>query len=164
MSDPQRSLVSLLKVVVALLAVQLLLTVAVIAGAGIALKRISDLTSAPLETMQADLDTTRQLARELTARQDATARGLDQVARTTVADVKKLKERRAALSGIARGPVDKIDQIIGLMQLLSDELLVMLDHIASSQGVVAKHSRPSDTQRELVAPDAPDGGTPEKAP
>lgn len=158
MADPQRTQLTLLKVAVALLAAQLLLTAAVVFGGALLIGRLSAAADGPVQALREDLATTQQLARDLTARQASIAAGLDAVAVETAKDVRALKERRAALSPIQRGPVDKIDQVIALMQLLSDELMLVLDHVAKSQGVVAKHTRPSGSQRELVRPDGPDAG------
>lgn len=75
------------------------------------------------------------------------ARGADEVARDTLAKVKEFTSRRAALDGTRRGPLEKIDHMTALMQLLADELAALLNHFAMTQGVLVQHGLDGENEK-----------------
>lgn len=76
------------------------------------------------------------------------ARGADEVARDTLAKVKEFTARRAALDGTRRGPLEKIDHMTALMQLLADELAALLNHFAMTQGVLVQPGLDGDGEKK----------------
>ncbi|HLL54123.1 MAG TPA: hypothetical protein VK447_11275, partial [Myxococcaceae bacterium] len=69
-----------------------------------------------------------------------------------------LKRQRRALGGVDKGPIDKFEQMIQLNQLLADEMLLLLEHVAASQESLANAMKPLPTQRDLVSPEPATGG------
>lgn len=163
-NDPQRRQTVLLAIIAGLL---LSNTLALLLGGLWVRSQVQEALGAkegPVAALTENLETTRKMAQELTERQAALAAGLDEVARRTSVEMKALQERRNDLGGVKRGPLEKVDQIIGLMQLLSDELMVMIKHLSTTQGVLARSAKPGPAQRDLILePPAPsgdlDGGT-----
>lgn len=83
------------------------------------------------------------------------ARGADAVARDTLAKVKEFTARRAALDGTRRGPLEKIDHMTALMQLLADELVALLNHFAMTQGVLVQPGLDGDGDGDGAKQPAP---------
>jgi hypothetical protein len=77
--------------------------------------------------------------RALVARSRQTADALDPIAR-----------RRTALEPVASGMMGKLDQEIRLMQVMSDEQLLLLQHLAGTQEALA-------TAGESASSEAPQG-------
>lgn len=102
-----------------------------------------------VQSVQATLERTRDVLDEVTARQAAAAAGLTRVAEQTEKRVAEFQRRRDALSGEAKGPLDKLAQMIRLMQVMVDEQMAMLQHFAGSQAELAEAMRPLPTQRAL---------------
>lgn len=113
-----------------------------------------------LASLTEGLEGTRKLAQELTERQARLAASLDEVSVQTNQELKALQARRDQLGPLQKGPVDKLEQAIQLMQLMSDELFVLTRHLSTTQAVLARSTRPGEAQKELVGDEAPDGGQP----
>ncbi|QRK13247.1 hypothetical protein JQX13_26380 [Archangium violaceum] len=111
------------------------------------------------------LERTDDLARQLTARQESLATALDHRADQTLAEIKRLRQRRQELAGVKGGPIDTAAQAIQMTQLMADEMLVLLDHVAWSQRGMAQALKPLEVQREVLgtggsgaSDEAPNGG------
>ena len=155
-------IVRLLSVLVVLLAV---LVVGLGIGAAVTYHEVSQLRSAlkgstgqDLATLRTTLERTAALAEEATRRQEALAARMDARADKTRDELRVLHRHRTELEGVAKGPIDKLRQMIQLNQLLSDEMLLLLEHVSETQATVARSLRPLPTQRELVPPERGTGG------
>lgn len=152
-SDPVVRLLTALVVLVALLVVGLGL------GGFYVLHQLSKVRAAVRGSSGQDLTALRDtmkrsadLLEEATRRQDALAESLGARAGKSVDELHALQRRRDMLAGVQKGPIDKMGQMVQLNQLMSDEMMLLLDHLTSTQAAVAKAVRPLPTQRQLQAP------------
>src|SRR5687767_6125454 len=135
MRDDSRTMVRLLTMTVALLGV---LVVGLIAGGAFAWHQYRQLraTVAQPASVASGLDERLQqlgqVASDLTDRQQKVAAALGQRADTSQARIEELEKRRAALDEVRKGPIDKMDQLVRINQLLADEMLVLLRHVANT--------------------------------
>jgi hypothetical protein len=163
MNEPRRAdpVVRLLTIAVALLAV---LVLGLGIGTFLALREASRLRASlggsenGVASLQQALQRTSDLAEEMTRRQEALAASLGARAERSQGQIDSLRRQRQSLAGVDKGPIDKMAQMVQLNQLMADEMLLMLDHLASTQASVARAMRPLPTQRDLVSPEPATGG------
>jgi acetoin utilization deacetylase AcuC-like enzyme len=91
-----------------------------------------------------------ELARQLTAQQEALARALDFRSQQTLAEIKELRRRRKDLARLKGGAISTVAYTFQATQLMADEMLLLLDHLSWSQNAIAKAVSPPDAQREAT--------------
>ncbi|MDQ3266386.1 MAG: hypothetical protein M3Y59_22515 [Myxococcota bacterium] len=109
--------------------------------------QVAQLTGAgggSLASLTESLEDTRKMAQELTGRQARLAASLDEVSVQTNEELKTLQARRDQLGPLQKGPIDKLEQAIQLMQLMSDELFDLTRHLSTTQAVLARSTRPGE--------------------
>jgi len=159
LNESQRAerMIRLLTTLVVLVA---LLVVGLGAGAALAFREYARLRAAvqqatgeeQLASLQEKLGRTLDLASELTQRQEVLATGLDSRAAASLQSFEALRRQRDELKGIAKGPIDKMEQLIRINQLMADEMLLLLHHVTLTQATLAESLRPLPTQREVAPP------------
>jgi SMC interacting uncharacterized protein involved in chromosome segregation len=166
LNESQRAqrMIRLLTTLVVLVA---LLVVGLGAGAALAFREYARMRAAvqhvtgeeQLASLQEKLGRTLDLASELTQRQEALASGLESRANQSLKSLEALKRQREELSAIAKGPIDKMEQMIRINQLMADEMLLLLHHVTLTQASLAEAMRPLPTQREVAPPATGGSGT-----
>jgi hypothetical protein len=96
----------------------------------------------------------RETGVEIGEREASTARALIARSRQTAAAAEDLERRRRSLDPIPSGPSDKMNHAIRLMQLMVDEQLVILQHVAGTQEVLARAAAIASTAPEARPPRA----------
>jgi hypothetical protein len=95
--------------------------------------------------------TAKEVSHETTRRQDVLGDGLVHQSRLTLAKVRELEGRRRSLTPIPKGPLEKLDRSIQLNQLMSDELLLLLTHLAETQATLGERTEPLPAQKKAEA-------------
>jgi SMC interacting uncharacterized protein involved in chromosome segregation len=158
-TKPQRAerMLQLLTTLVVLVA---LLVVGLGVGAALAFREYARMRTAlqqvtgdeQLASLQEKVGRTLDLANELTQRQEVLADGLQARAARSLESFEALRRQRDELSGVAKGPIDKMEQLILINQLMADEMLLLLHHVTLTQASLAEGMRPLPTQREVAPP------------
>src|SRR4051812_4076171 len=79
-----------------------------------------------------------EIMKELDTRRDVLSRELKAQADETQKRLVALDKRRAADSQVEKGAIDKAEQMFRMMQLMSDEMMVMLKHLIGTQEALAR--------------------------
>jgi hypothetical protein len=127
-------------------------------GTFVALREVAQVRAALGNASGGNVASLQQTLEELTRRQEALASALGARADQSQKSLDALKAKRRALAGVDKGPIDKLEQLIQLNQLLADEMLLLLDHVAASQESLANAMKPLPAQRALVSPEEPATG------
>jgi hypothetical protein len=145
---PSRTVVRLLAALVALVA----LLVAGLAAGGVVVARQVARLGGALEAAQE----ARAAAAELTARQERAAQALARESEQTHRSLADIARRYEGAKGIRKGPLQKLDQMILLQQLMVEEQAALLRHTADTQAALSRTLRPLPTQKEHLGPGAED--------
>ena len=136
MDAPERTR-RLLGIIAALLAAHLVLLVAAL---GFLAWKAAPAFRA-IDAASQDVKRSQQILQEIREERARLGTELDEVARKTGAKLAEVDRRRAALEGVRKGPVAKLDQMIELNQVIAVNLVLLLDHLVSTQGVLAQEIR-----------------------
>ncbi len=103
--------------------------------------------------MATDLEEAQTAAKktsdQLAARQKVLDERLVARSRETLGVLREVDHRRDAVSGPpARGVFAKLDQMIGLQQVLADSIMLMNEHLAETQAISAHEIRPLPIQKQ----------------
>jgi len=161
MSDARRAdpVVRLLSVLVFLMA---LLVLGLGVGGLVAFRQITGMRG-QLDGMRSEIETMRneltsmtvaldrgtRVVEEMTERQETLSSNLRARAGTSLQKLEQLRQRRAAIDPIKRGPFGKMEQVVQLNQLLADEMLLMLEHLAHTQASLGRAVRPLEAQEDF---------------
>jgi hypothetical protein len=102
------------------------------------------------QDLDAALDTTQGLSRDLLARQAALSRDLEAPARELRAAEQRIARERAAMGVVPDDPFGKADYAIRMTQLALDEALSINRHVAATQLAIAKNLSLTASQQKLL--------------